>query len=223
MKIIKRDIMMDAVCVPPPPVSLAEWEEEVAAAAAEAAGGTGAGAVGGPEGAAGTNNGGGSSGSSPPSRTFAADLPTISEVEARNALLGLVADHCCWGGSAARKMAIGKILSTSAFHVRFSILCFPNRCFHLFYMFLVRDPNVHREERDVVGLYAARWRRGGQPPVWTSTSTMGHTFGADGSLPQRSKSAASAAHGLGPLLSQMPRSWKPPLSRVPWKRMGTNF
>lgn len=106
----------DAVCVPPPPVSLAEWEEEVAAAAAEAAGGTGAGAVGGPEGAAGTNNGGGSSGSSPPSRTFAADLPTISEVEARNALLGLVADHCCWGGSAARKMAIGKILSTSAFH-----------------------------------------------------------------------------------------------------------
>lgn len=212
---------MDAVCVPPPPVSLAEWEEEVAAAAAEAAGGTGAGAVGGPEGAAGTNNGGGSSGSSPPSRTFAADLPTISEVEARNALLGLVADHCCWGGSAARKMAIGKILSTSAFHVIFPIcFVFPDRCFNLS-IFLVRDPNVHREERDVVGLYAAWWRGGGQPPVWTSTSTVGHTFGADGSLPQRSESPASAAHGLGPLLSQMSRSWKPPLSRVPRKRMGT--
>ena len=53
-----------------------------------------------------------------PSRAQIADLPAISEVEARSALLSLVTEHCCWGKAAARNMAISKIVSTSAFHVR---------------------------------------------------------------------------------------------------------
>ncbi|KAI9561797.1 hypothetical protein GHT06_012758 [Daphnia sinensis] len=109
----------DAVCVPPPP-SLSEWEEdqqlqleqqksqadgekkdqqcEQQMAQGDAAGGC-----------SGT-------GATSPSRIQIADLPPVSEVDARNALLGMVTEHCCWGRSAARHMSIGKILSSSAFH-----------------------------------------------------------------------------------------------------------
>lgn len=52
-----------------------------------------------------------------PTRLQIADLPPVSEVDARNALLGMVTEHCCWGRAAARHMSIGKILSSSAFHV----------------------------------------------------------------------------------------------------------
>ncbi|XP_057376319.1 protein SSUH2 homolog isoform X3 [Daphnia carinata] len=109
----------DAVCVPPPP-SLSEWEEdqqlqleqqksqadgekkeqqcEQQMAQGDAAGGC--------------------SGTGPtsPTRLQIADLPPVSEVDARNALLGMVTEHCCWGRAAARHMSIGKILSSSAFH-----------------------------------------------------------------------------------------------------------
>ena len=51
-------------------------------------------------------------------------LPTVSEQEARAALLGLVAEHCCWGRAAARHMAIGKITSTSAFHYEIQVPTF---------------------------------------------------------------------------------------------------
>lgn len=43
--------------------------------------------------------------------------PPVSEQQARQALLGLVAERFCWGGGAARSMRITKIISTSAFHV----------------------------------------------------------------------------------------------------------
>ncbi|XP_032795927.2 protein SSUH2 homolog isoform X5 [Daphnia magna] len=109
----------DAVCVPPPP-SLSEWEEdqqlqlEQQKSRADGekkeqqpeqqmAQGDGAG------GCSGT-------GATSPSRIQIADLPPVSEVDARNALLGMVTEHCCWGRSAARHMSIGKILSSSAFH-----------------------------------------------------------------------------------------------------------
>ena len=42
----------------------------------------------------------------------------ISEQQARAALLCHVTDHCCYGRSAARHMAISKINYTSAHHVR---------------------------------------------------------------------------------------------------------
>lgn len=60
-------------------------------------------------------------GLSSPSRIQIADPPPVSEVDARNALLGMVTDHCCWGRSAARHMSISKILSSSAFHVNSTI------------------------------------------------------------------------------------------------------
>lgn len=49
---------------------------------------------------------------------IASDIPVVSEVDARNALLSMVTEHCCWGRAAARHMSIGKIVSSSAFHVR---------------------------------------------------------------------------------------------------------
>ena len=51
-----------------------------------------------------------------PSRSQVADVPVVSEQEARAALLTLVAERCCWGRTAARNMSISKIASTSAFH-----------------------------------------------------------------------------------------------------------
>lgn len=53
-----------------------------------------------------------------PTRVHVAEVPPVSEVDARNALLSMVTEHCCWGKAAARNMAINKIASTSAFHVR---------------------------------------------------------------------------------------------------------
>ena len=50
-------------------------------------------------------------------RAQIADVPAVSEQQARTALLHLVADHCCWGKGAARNMNINRIVSTSAFHV----------------------------------------------------------------------------------------------------------
>lgn len=43
--------------------------------------------------------------------------PQITEHQARAALLAHVADRCCWGTGAAKKMAIAKINYDSAFHV----------------------------------------------------------------------------------------------------------
>ena len=45
--------------------------------------------------------------------------PQITEHQARAALLAHVADRCCWGSGAAKKMAIAKINYDSAFHVSF--------------------------------------------------------------------------------------------------------
>lgn len=66
-----------------------------------------------------------------PMRIQIADVPPVSEVDARNALLSMVTEHCCWGKAAARHMSIGKIQSSSAFHVsfffsKFHILCNKN-------------------------------------------------------------------------------------------------
>jgi hypothetical protein len=65
-----------------------------------------------------SDGGGGGGEATSPSRLTIAEIPPVSEVDARNALLGLVTEHCCWGRSAARHMSIGKILSSSAFHVK---------------------------------------------------------------------------------------------------------
>lgn len=43
--------------------------------------------------------------------------PQITDHQARAALLAHVADRCCWGSGAAKKMAIAKINYDSAFHV----------------------------------------------------------------------------------------------------------
>ena len=119
------------MCIPPP--ALAEWADEPEEIGGDVAvGGKGKGEKGAGGGEKGTEaTGSGSSeadGEQPgpstsgavtsPSRAQIADLPAISEVEARGALLGLVAEHCCWGKAAARNMAISKIVATSAFHVR---------------------------------------------------------------------------------------------------------
>ena len=100
------------MCIPPPP-SLSEWEEdhqlqleqEKPPADGEKK-----------EEQLVQGDGGGTDGTSP-SHIQIADMPSVSEVDARNALLGMVTEHCCWGRSAARHMSIGKILSSSAFHV----------------------------------------------------------------------------------------------------------
>lgn len=112
------------MCIPPP--ALAEWADEPEEIGGDVVvGGKGgvekeaeASGVGASE-ADGEEQGPSTSGAvTSPTRAQIADLPAISEVEARAALLGLVAEHCCWGKAAARHMAISKIVSTSAFHVR---------------------------------------------------------------------------------------------------------
>lgn len=109
----------DPVCIPPP----ADWQPETEAAAlpakdaepkadAGAAGSPLAAREDGAEGASDQQAAGPS-----PTRVLVAEVPAVSEVDARNALLSMVTEHCCWGKAAARNMAINKIASTSAFHV----------------------------------------------------------------------------------------------------------
>ena len=110
----------DAVCIPPPP-SLSEWEEDHQLQL-EQQKSQGDGEKKESEQQQQSlvqGDGGGCSGTeaTSPSRIQIADIPPVSEVDARNALLGMVTEHCCWGRSAARHMSIGKILSSSAFHV----------------------------------------------------------------------------------------------------------
>jgi hypothetical protein len=104
------------VCIPPPP-SLSEWEEDQQLQLEQHKS----------QGDAEkkelqqqqqSDGGGGGGEATSPSRLTIAEIPPVSEVDARNALLGLVTEHCCWGRSAARHMSIGKILSSSAFHVK---------------------------------------------------------------------------------------------------------
>ena len=109
------------MCIPPPP-SLSEWEEDQQLQLEQQK----------PQGdgekkelqqqqqseqSLVQGDGGSGSEATSPSRIQIADIPPVSEVDARNALLGMVTEHCCWGRSAARHMSIGKILSSSAFHV----------------------------------------------------------------------------------------------------------
>lgn len=110
------------VCIPPPP-SVAEWEEDQLLQQQqqqqqkedqkkeEATKGEQSEQQ--PQGQDGTEV-------TSPTRLQIADLPPVSEVDARNALLSMVTEHCCWGRAAARHMSIGKILSSSAFHVMLS-------------------------------------------------------------------------------------------------------
>lgn len=51
--------------------------------------------------------------------------PQITDHQARAALLAHVADRCCWGSGAAKKMAIAKINYDSAFHVSPRLLTSP--------------------------------------------------------------------------------------------------
>lgn len=64
--------------------------------------------------------------------------PQITEHQARAALLAHVADRCCWGTGAAKKMAIAKINYDSAFHVSFKINRTFNELFACLYFYLFR-------------------------------------------------------------------------------------
>ena len=48
---------------------------------------------------------------------FIKSVPTITEQEAREALIELVADHCCYGKGAAQDLSFNDLKSSSAFHV----------------------------------------------------------------------------------------------------------
>ncbi|KAL5014371.1 hypothetical protein ScPMuIL_008641 [Solemya velum] len=52
----------------------------------------------------------------PPERTDISNVPTITEQDARDALLQFVAEHCCYGKKAAQDMTFRDLQSTSAFH-----------------------------------------------------------------------------------------------------------
>ncbi|XP_069141147.1 protein SSUH2 homolog isoform X1 [Argopecten irradians] len=52
----------------------------------------------------------------PPERQNVANVPTISEQDAREALLKHVAEHCCYGKGAAEDLKYMDLKSTSAFH-----------------------------------------------------------------------------------------------------------
>ena len=52
-------------------------------------------------------------------------LPQIHEEEAREALLGFVAEHCCYGKGAARDLKFTDLRHSSAFHVSTKYLCLP--------------------------------------------------------------------------------------------------
>ncbi len=107
------------VCIPPPP-SLSEWEEDQQLQLEQHKSQGEGEKKEQQQPSDGGGGGGGCSGTeaTSPSRITIAEIPPVSEVDARNALLGLVTEHCCWGRSAARHMSIGKILSSSAFHVK---------------------------------------------------------------------------------------------------------
>lgn len=100
------------MCVPPPP-SLSEWEEDQQLQQQQQSDET----HDGQEKQSGQQQEGSGVEVTSPARIQIADVPAVSEVEARNALLSMVTEHCCWGRAAARHMSIGKILSSSAFHV----------------------------------------------------------------------------------------------------------
>ncbi|XP_041347179.1 protein SSUH2 homolog isoform X2 [Gigantopelta aegis] len=53
---------------------------------------------------------------SAPERREFQNSPTITEEQAREALLGLVAENCCYGAGAAKEMDIKDLKSSSAFH-----------------------------------------------------------------------------------------------------------
>ena len=57
----------------------------------------------------------------PPEREAFTGLPQIQEEEAREALLGFVAEHCCYGKGAALDLKFTELIHSSAFHV--SIIC----------------------------------------------------------------------------------------------------
>lgn len=154
------------MCIPPPP-SLSEWEEDQQLQL-EQHKSQGDGEKKELQQQQQSDGGGGGEATSP-SRLTIAEIPPVSEVDARNALLGLVTEHCCWGRSAARHMSIGKILSSSAFHVKNKTTFkkiggkfepFQNQqIWCCCCCVLVRNPNVYGEAGDVVGFYAARrWR-----------------------------------------------------------------
>ena len=42
----------------------------------------------------------------------------VSEAEARQSLMGLAGDNCCWSSKPARDMTVESITSSNAFHVR---------------------------------------------------------------------------------------------------------
>lgn len=121
IQLISRCVYLSAVaptvCIPPPP-SLSEWEEDQQLQL-EQHKSQGDGEKKEQQQKSEGDGGGGCSGTeaTSPSRIQIAEIPPVSEVDARNALLGLVTEHCCWGRSAARHMSIGKIVSSSAFHV----------------------------------------------------------------------------------------------------------
>jgi len=50
---------------------------------------------------------------------FIKSVPTITEQEAREALIEFVADHCCYGNGAAQDLNFNDLQSSSAFHVSF--------------------------------------------------------------------------------------------------------
>lgn len=52
----------------------------------------------------------------PPERREFTNAPTITEEQAREALLQHVAEHCCYGKGAARDMTFRELTSSSAFH-----------------------------------------------------------------------------------------------------------
>ena len=53
----------------------------------------------------------------PPQREAVSGLPQIREEEAREALLGFVAENCCYGKGAAQELKFTDLRHTSAFHV----------------------------------------------------------------------------------------------------------
>lgn len=69
--------------------------------------------------------------------------PQITDHQARAALLAHVADRCCWGSGAAKKMAIAKINYDSAFHVSTrNPFLFEKDFFNTLLLFFFQTPRV---------------------------------------------------------------------------------
>ena len=61
---------------------------------------------------------------------FIYSVSSITEAQAKEALLSYVAEHCCYGKKAAADIQFTKITPTSAMHVgRFKILKFSSEIF----------------------------------------------------------------------------------------------